>query len=567
MNLVDFRLQDYEKNGNGASTENIFFAQRFQWVAQRFLFIFAPVKHRLFIGMVLLLSLAACHGPQHEARQMVRRAELLFDTMPDSTVRLIDSVLRMPVYFEEGKRMDIALLQAEALFGDRGQEISPLMDDEFFDDKPFLATSPELERAADYYVRKKRYDKAAHAALYSGFVQQHYGEKTHAMQSFKDAERYGEMVKDSLTVARAEYWMGKMLYDGGLKQEALALFKTSNSNFGCRYIDRAKALNSMACCYLLCGQNDSTEMCLIQSLEYTNKDHSNHLRHKVLNNYAVLNRLQGNYDLALKNLRMIEQEMDSTEMPFLYLNKAIVFVASNNTDSATCCFNNLKPFLLLSDVKELTKASAYEALSRFAKGLGDDSLALQYRETHEQLLFEVMRQRQEQSIFRIQQQYDYESLQNTLNRRIILRHRIILIISILLFVAGAIIIILQFRHRQMRETEAEMKMQIDTMKQDLRHSQKVLQQRVVNLYKTEGDKAWEQILAEFAAAYPQGMEKLQADHPELTETERNLAVLSFFGFRAKEEADILHLSLHTVSKYRTNIRKKMGFGSISNLFG
>ena len=119
----------------------------------------------------------------------------------------------------------------------------------------------------------------------------------------------------------------------------------------------------------------------------------------------------------------------------------------------------------------------------------------------------------------------------------------------------------------MRETEAEMKMQIDTMKQDLRHSQKVLQQRVVNLYKTEGDKAWEQILAEFAAAYPQGMEKLQADHPELTETERNLAVLSFFGFRAKEEADILHLSLHTVSKYRTNIRKKMGFGSISNLFG
>ena len=94
---------------------------------------------------------------------MVRRAERLFDTDPDSTVRLIDSVLRTPAYFEEGKRMDMALLQAEALFGDRGQEIPPLMDDEFFDDKPFLSTSPELERAADYYARKKKYDKAINA--------------------------------------------------------------------------------------------------------------------------------------------------------------------------------------------------------------------------------------------------------------------------------------------------------------------------------------------------------------------------------------------------------------------
>ena len=128
------------------------------------------MRRVIVIGLFLLLVLAACNGPQREARQMVRRAERLFDTDPDSTVRLIDSVLRIPAYFEEGKRMDIAMLQAEALFGDRDdREISPLMDDEFFDDKPFLTTSPELERAADYYARKKKYDKAAHAALYSGY--------------------------------------------------------------------------------------------------------------------------------------------------------------------------------------------------------------------------------------------------------------------------------------------------------------------------------------------------------------------------------------------------------------
>ena len=108
------------------------------------------MKRVCFVGLFVLLALAACHSPQHEARQMARRAERLFDTMPDSTFKLIDSILRMPVYFNEKHRMDMALLQGEALFGDRGQEIPPLMDDEFFDDKPFLSTSPELERAADY---------------------------------------------------------------------------------------------------------------------------------------------------------------------------------------------------------------------------------------------------------------------------------------------------------------------------------------------------------------------------------------------------------------------------------
>ena len=77
------------------------------------------MKQHLAIGLLFLLALTACNGPQREARQMVRRAERLFDTDPDSTARLIDSVLRMPAYFEEGKRMDIAMLQAEALFGDR----------------------------------------------------------------------------------------------------------------------------------------------------------------------------------------------------------------------------------------------------------------------------------------------------------------------------------------------------------------------------------------------------------------------------------------------------------------
>ena len=95
-----------------------------------------------------MVALAACDTTTLKARRMVRQAERLADTLPDSTICLIDSVLHMAANFSERERMDMALLQAEALFGDRGQEITPVMDDDFFDDRPTLSTSPELERAA-----------------------------------------------------------------------------------------------------------------------------------------------------------------------------------------------------------------------------------------------------------------------------------------------------------------------------------------------------------------------------------------------------------------------------------
>ena len=227
-----------------------------------FLFIFVGMKHIAWIGLLVLLILSACDATTREARRMVKRAEQLADTLPDSTVRLIDSVLRMPANFSERERMDIALLQAEVLFGDHGQEISPVMDDDFFDEHANHSTSPELERAAAYYARKKQYDKAAYAALYSGFVQQHYNEKGIAMQSFKEAEQYGKLAVDSLTVAYAEYWMGRMLINDGIEQKALKSFKVSESFIGKRYADRASIENSKAVAYTLLSQYDSVELCL-----------------------------------------------------------------------------------------------------------------------------------------------------------------------------------------------------------------------------------------------------------------------------------------------------------------
>ena len=93
-------------------------------------------------------------------------------------------------------------------------------------------------------------------------------------------------------------------------------------------------------------------------------------------------------------------------------------------------------------------------------------------------------------------------------------------------------------------------------------SLQVLVEKSKALYAAKPRTAWKEILAEFHATYPDVLPKLEKTYPDLTEGERNVALLSFLGFRIKEEAILLHLSENTVMKYRSNLKKKVGFDPI-----
>ncbi len=352
--------------------------------------------HQCILVCLLAVMLCACDATTREARRMVKRAELLADTLPDSTVRLIDSVLRMPASLSERERMDMALLQAEALFGDHGQEISPVMDDDFFDEHANLSTSPELERAAAYYAGKKQYPKAAHAALYSGFVQQHYNEKEAAMRSFKEAEQYGKLAIDSLTVARAEYWMGKMLYEDYMEDEALTVLISADKFFEKHLAERAILNNLEAAAYMVLKELDSADLCLQKGLAYAEQSHFSKVKWKVLNNYAVYYRLQGNYSQATTCLRQIARETKLTdaEETLLYLNFGKTFTAMGSIDSATAYYksieNNLSSDYMIA-LKDLEKEvfgdgehweAVKEVLDALYPGLWE-SLKLKYPEMDE----------------------------------------------------------------------------------------------------------------------------------------------------------------------------------------
>ena len=120
---------------------------------------------------------------------------------------------------------------------------------------------------------------------------------------------------------------------------------------------------------------------------------------------------------------------------------------------------------------------------------------------------------------------------------------------------------------QQLQTVDDALQQLQTQADDaLQQARAMLPQRVADLYRAKVPNRLERIMDEFEAAYPQALEKLAAAYPELNETERQIAVLNFLHFRAKEEADLLDLSENTVNKYRSNLRKKTENASFSSFF-
>ena len=222
-----------------------------------------------------------------------------------------------------------------------------------------------------------------------------------------------------------------------------------------------------------------------------------------------------------------------------------------------------------------------------------DSLALQYNEKQDDLLIGLMRKQQEQNIYRIQKQYDYEIMRNTMNRKVTQAQRII---------AGGIVLLLGilawflYRSSQRNKREAETNVNLfhfmqqnkvlvesntvherkilDTTQQlsDLLNARLKAMQKLDYCLKTPKDKIalkdlekevfgdgdhWEAVKAVLDVLYPNLWETLRLKYPEMDEMELRVCMLSRLKLSRLGEATLLGISTSVLDKLRTKVRKMM----------
>ena len=299
--------------------------------------------------------------------------------------------------------------------------------------------------------------------------------------------------------------------------------------------------------------------------------------------------MQNKNDKAIACLKQIalEPNLDDTKLLLLYINLGIVYRNTHKIDSAAYYFKQIDSLLPKVQVKMETKVSAYKSLSVFAESHDNSTRALHYLKQYNYWLNKVRDARERNNVFSIQQKYDFGALQNTMNQKLVQRHRIIIMVSMVAILGLIAFALSKIRLAKMRKQEAEAKANLFHFMQqnmEMKASRNAYAQQLssaleknalimrkldiylgnkgeiaylaaLNEAVFEGNDHWEALMKVFDALYPNVRENLLLQYPELTEMEQKDFILSYFNVSREDEALLFNKSVHMVDKWRNGARK------------
>lgn len=555
---------------------------------------------RLIFGS-LLLALVACNPSQREAKQLLRQAETVLETNPDSALRLIDSVMHMEVYFSEAQRMEMALLQGRAIYGDDRDATDYTNERGNFAWANMLShiyTSPDLDRAPDYFAQKHQPQKAALAALYKGYDLQEVFSDSLALQSFREAADYGLEANDSLTTARACFQMGRLLYQKGQYEEAIDVLSSACCYFGQRIYELSLVLNMLSVNYSLSSAFDNALTCSMQSVVLAKQSGNADAIWRAMFNYGVL--LGGkhfdNRDAGIEILKQLE--VDTTGMKLAHQAYAIkdLYMKHNLWHDIRPISNDTTDYYM--DVwRKAISSNSYDEYHIFSS-----KLYKSYGRQHD--LYPVYTKPWEKSTdggsfyamkytLRQQQRDAYMSLRNTLDaKKMHEQHKALVFctvaIAALLLIIGVLLYWLKRKPKaetietpmeepkpEIQVTEPKQPEENPFVKQELTnrlrlilsasrieknaYDPKMEWKPLVRQVMNGKEIAFESAVSVIEAAYP-GLQAMIAEQfPDLNETDAKVCLLSCSGLSNAEMGDLLGLSVYSINKSRSELRKKLGF--------
>jgi len=541
-----------------------------------------------------LLLLVACNQPNREAQKLLRQAESVVETYPDSALHLIDSIMRMEVYFGEDERMEIALLQGRAIYGDDRDATDPTKPNgNIVLDKVMnhIYTSPDLDRAPAYFAKKGQPKEAALAALYKGYDLQSVYADSLALQSFKEAVRYGVRANDSLTVARACFQEGRMLYLQDKYEEAAAALDSADQFFGRNHFQRAFVQNMMCLNYLFMKEYDKAVFYYNSCLALATESGNDEAEWRVLFNYGTMlgseqfDRMDDGL-LILRKLKTEDTGLKSATKAFgmkeLFFKHNIRHKIKPLSDDSTHHYSNIWASTMPFSHKY--KIGGADEFCYYGRQHDLYPIFLTHwitaEETYYGEVYGIIK-----NYTRQQQRNDYLALRNAMAEKERQKQHqalvfcIVAIASLLLLIIGALLYWLKHKSKAEEEPLPETNpfvsqeiaarlrlilyaVRTEKRANDIKKEWSPLVRQVMNGKET----AYEAAVSVIESAYPGLQAKISELYPDLNETDSKVCLLSCSDITNTEMGEILELSVYSINKSRSELRKKLGFepGELKN---
>ena len=473
-----------------------------------------------------------------------------------------------------------------------------------------ISQDDQIFEAYDFFVKQKDYENAAPAALYSGCVRQAKKEYESAMNCYKEADRYGRMVGDSVSAAFAQYYIGDLLNNSGHEAEAIDNYKAAAELWGDSLSRKAKCLNAVAMMYIVNDDYDSAFVFLEQALQLAQTSEDQITEASVWNNYSVAYQLLDEYDTALDCLRKTLPLVDEKRRPIALLNLAKVYLALDERDSLNYYKTQMLNAIETVECQPETMAAVYGFLIKDALAVSDYESAYQFEKQHEQVALDILADQSQSSVLEIQKKYDFEAQANQHNRQMLSRQRLIIVLTIVLIVALVVVTVLilnalkkkrieaeinanllelKKRNAQQQQEQTEMQAQYDALqKQNAQQSElqaefgdklkdEYLQKcNIIRCFEVlsrdrsnpiafkdlekslfDGEDHWASFEAAFEGVHPGFIAFVHKQYPDLSDMEFRYCLLSHFKLSRQEYADVLGCSVYNVDKIRASLNNKM----------
>jgi len=555
------------------------------------------MKKILLLIVLLVIVFASCNKPTTPTPQedVLYQVEGYFGQKPDSVLQILDT-LNLDMLSEK-ERAHYCLLKVKVrdaffLYDNETDSLLQVAENYFIggNDKWFEAETCEALSRIAFKEGKGEQVKLdwLQKALQSIEQCQHIDERLirFANRPVSEKERIDFQKYD------LQFQLGMCYLDHGYTREGLDHLKAAEEFYAetqnyymCFGID-----NALGDAYLAIKEYDSCRMYFEKGMQAAKESgnaeriaychFSNSMYHRYRFNNQDFENEEDGRQLLWNAIAECHQGLALYEGPMFYYKDALYselsrcFYLLEQYDS--CIYYAEKQIDFMDTmhfemVPNSENTAIFQRLYKSHEALGNQEKALEYAHRYFEMREAI--ENQPQAVEQVKNEYDKKlEMMQLQNEQQVKRYRLYLLLALTLVALVAVLWLSNRYHKNkeveaLRQKEAYMKLQseFEVASQQAQQARQVLQQRVMALYQSGQENRLERILAEFAAAYPQAEEKLQANHPDLSETECQIVALSFLGFRVKEEAELLGLSTNTVVKYRTNIRKKVDSKAVSNL--